>query len=449
MGQKYDVAIVGTGTAASVTANVCRDAGWSVAVMDYLPYGGTCALRGCDPKKVLVDAAAAIDHVARMQGKGLDAGRASIRWQDLITFKRSFTDPVPSMKEEAFATKGIDVFRGSAEFVGPNSLSIGDNVLEARFIVLAAGVVPKPLDIPGAEHVVDSTQFLSLEQMPPRIAFLGGGYVAAEFAHIAARAGAQVTILQRRDRLLPQFDAELVAWLMKTFDEAGINVRLNANVTRIERQADEVSVTAVSGGKEEVLSFDLLVHAAGRGPDLDRLKLDAAGIAVEHGRIKLNDYLQSVTNPAIYAAGDFASKGPPLTPVASHDATVVAENLLNGNRRKPNYEGIPTVVFTVPPLASVGLTEDAARHQQLKFRMRHQNAEGWYRARHIGETVYGFKVLVEEGTGRILGAHLVGPGVDEVINVFALAIRQGMTADALKSTVFAYPTGASDIGYML
>ncbi|MBB4518633.1 dihydrolipoyl dehydrogenase family protein [Paraburkholderia fungorum] len=449
MTTKYDLAIVGTGTAASVTANRCRAAGWRVAVIDYLPFGGTCALRGCDPKKVLVGAAQAIDHVARMHDKGIHVEKPSIAWQELISFKRSFTDPVPAMKEKNFASNGIDFYHGSAEFCGPNTLSVGNERLEARFIVLAAGAVPKPLNIPGAEHVIDSTRFLELEQLPKRIAFLGGGYIAAEFAHIVARAGAKATILQRRDRLLPRFDAEVVGWMMKKFGQVGIDVRLNMNVTRIERKGGEVSVAVTSGGKDEVLSFDLVVHAAGRRPDLDRLKVDAAGIAVEHGQITLNEYLQSVSNPAIYAAGDFASSGPPLTPVASHDAKVVAENMLNGNRRTPNYEGVPSVVFTIPPLASVGLTEYGARERNLKFRMQHRDADEWYTARHVGETVYGFKVLVEDDTDRILGAHLVGPGVDEVINVFALAIRQGITAKALKSTVFAYPTGASDIGYML
>ncbi len=449
MDRQYDVAIVGTGTAASVTASLCRAGGRSVAVMDHLPFGGTCQLRGCDPKKVLVGAAEAIDHLARMQGKGVDAEKPSMRWHDLIRFKRSFTDPVPSMKEETFTKNGIDFFHGSAEFRGTNTLSIGEETLQARFVVLAAGAIPKPLDIPGAEHVIDSTRFLELEQLPHRIGLLGGGYIAAEFAHIAARAGAKVTILQRGDRLLPRFEAEPVGWLMKKFAEVGIDVRMNTNVTRIERRGDEVSVTVASGGKEELVSFDVLVHAAGRGPDLSRLKLDAAGIAVEHGSIKLNDYLQSVTNPAVYAAGDFAAKGPPLTPVASHDAHVVAENILHGNRRMPNYEGVPSVVFTIPPLAAVGLTEKAARERQLKFRVQQQNAEGWYTARRVGETVYGFKVLIEEGTDKILGAHLVGPNAEEVINVFALAVRQGLNAEALKSTIFAYPTGASDIGYML
>jgi glutathione reductase (NADPH) len=151
----------------------------------------------------------------------------------------------------------------------------------------------------------------------------------------------------------------------------------------------------------------------------------------------------------VYAAGDSAQVGPPLTPVSSHDAKVVASNLLEGNRHKPNYLGVPSVAFTVPPIATVGLAESEAREQGLTFRRQCEKASDWYTARRVAETVYGYKTLVEEGTGRILGAHLVGPHVDEVINVFGLAIQHGLTVDDLKTTIFAYPTGASDIGYML
>ncbi|MBB6204563.1 glutathione reductase (NADPH) [Paraburkholderia fungorum] len=414
-----------------------------------MPFGGTCALRGCDPKKVLVGAADATDHVGRMRDRGVEGGIPSIAWQELIAFKRTFTDPVPAMKEKDFANHGIDFYHGSAQFRGPRSVTIGNETLEARFVVLAAGAVPRPLSIPGEQHAIDSTGFLELDRLPERIILIGGGYIAAEFAHTATRAGAKVTILQRRDRLLPRFDAEVVGWLMKKFEQLGIDVRLDATVARIDRNGDEFSVAVSSRGKDERLAADLVVQAAGRVPDLSRLKLDVGGVEIEDGRIRLNDYLQSVSNPAVYAAGDFASKGPPLTPVAGHDAKVVAENILNGNRRKPNYEGVPSVAFTIPPLATVGLTEAAARERGLKFRMQHREAASWYTARHVAETVYGFKVLIEEGTDKILGAHLVGPRVDEVINVFALAIRQGITAADLKATIFAYPTGASDIGYML
>jgi glutathione reductase (NADPH) len=151
----------------------------------------------------------------------------------------------------------------------------------------------------------------------------------------------------------------------------------------------------------------------------------------------------------VYGAGDAASSGPPLTPVASYDGKIVAANMLGGNRERPNYLGVPSIVFTIPPLARVGLLEQEARKQNLQFRIKHEDTSAWYTARRVAEDCAGFKVLTEEGSERILGAHLIGPHADEVINLFGLAIRTGLTADALRETIFGYPTAASDISYML
>jgi glutathione reductase (NADPH) len=194
---------------------------------------------------------------------------------------------------------------------------------------------------------------------------------------------------------------------------------------------------------------DLVVHAAGRAPAFDELDLDAAGIAHADGRLSLNAHLQSVSNPAVYAAGDAAQMGPPLTPVASHDAKVVAANLLEGNHRSPDYTGAPSVAFTIPPIAAVGLSEVEARAQGRRIRVKSESGGDWFTARQAAEPTYGFKVLVDEETDQVLGAHLVGPHAEEVINLFALAIRHGLRTEQLKSTMFAYPTAASDIGYML
>ncbi len=448
MNKHYDLVVIGTGTAAAAAAIHCRAAGWPVAMIDHLPFGGTCALRGCDPKKVLVRAAEAIDHVHRMHGKGI-RGEPTIAWDDLIRFKRSFTDPVPAMTEQRFAREGIDAYHGRARFCGPSSVQVGDDVLDGRFILIAAGAVPMPLGVPGETYLATSTDFLELDRLPDHLVLLGGGFVAAEFAHVAARAGAHVTVLEQADRLLTPFDPDLVGWLMDKFHDLDIHVQLRTRVTVIEKSGTGFTVHASSQGKDVQFAADLVVHAAGRIPDLAPLDLAAAGVASDKGRLTLNAFLQSVSNPAVYAAGDAALQGPPLTPVASHDGRIAATNMLHGNHRKPDYLGVPSVAFTIPPIAAVGLHEQQARDQGLQFRVQKQRASDWYTARHSAEPVYGFKVLVEEGTERILGAHLVGPYADEVINLFALAIRHGLTVPDLKGTIFAYPTGASDIGYML
>jgi glutathione reductase (NADPH) len=444
----YDLVVIGTGTAAMVAAMQVRAAGKTVAVIDFRPFGGTCALRGCDPKKVMIGGASAFDHARRMRDKGV-AGDPRLEWAALMRFKRGFTDPVPAQREQRYRDQGIAMYRGHAQFTGRNTLQVEGEKLQAGHVLIAVGAEPARLHIPGEDHLIDNERFLELDALPERVVLVGGGYIAAEFSHIAARAGAKVTILQHGERMLKGFDPDLVGWLMDAFQALRIDVRLRTKVEGVEQVGGAYRVRVSSDGGTSTVDADLVVHAAGRVPALAALDLDAAGIAFEAGRLKLNDFLQSTTNPAIYAAGDAAQVGPPLTPVSSHDAKVAAANLLEGNHQKPDYRGVPSVAFTIPPIAMTGLSEAEAREQGLRFKINSQRASDWFTARQAAEPTYGFKVLVEEGSGRILGAHLVGPHADEVINLFAVAIRHGLTAKDLKSTMFAYPTGASDIGYML
>jgi glutathione reductase (NADPH) len=448
MARHYDLLVVGAGTAASFAATRVRTAGWQVAVVDFRPFGGTCALRGCDPKKMLISGAAALDHAHRMRENGV-MGELHIDWPKLMAFKRTFTDPVPEKMELRYRDKGIDTYHGRARFTGKNALDIDGHAIEAKHILLANGAEPVTLGIPGEEHLVDNEGFLGLETLPKRIVLVGGGYIAAEFSHIAARAGAKVTIIQHGKQILKQFDPDLVDWLMESFHGLGIDVRTGASVEAIEKTGSGYTVYAAAGGRRISVDADVVVHAAGRKPDFAPLDLEAGGVALENGRLQLNERLQSTSNPSVYAAGDAAQIGPPLTPVSSHDAKVVAANLLEGNHHSPDYSGVPSVAFTIPPIAAVGLTEAQARQKGIKFRMKSEKASSWFTARQAAEPVYGFKVLVDDKTDLILGAHLVGPHVDEVINLFALAIRHRLTAEDIKTTMFAYPTGASDIGYMV
>ena len=450
MTRTFDLVAIGTGSAASAVAARCRSAGWQVAIVDSRPFGGTCALRGCDPKKVLVGAAEAVDWARRMKGKGIQAENLQIDWQELMRFKRSFTEPVPKNREEGFAKAGIVAFHGRARFVGPSSVQVNDDVLEGRYVVIAAGQKPADLRIPGTVHLKTSDQFLELDELPRRILFIGGGYIAFEFAHIAARAGSQVTIVHRGKRPLARFDPDLVDEIVKSSRELGIDVQLGSEVVGIEKHSGQLVVQASASGEKRTFETDMVVHAAGRVPEIDDMKLDAAGVAWDNQGVKVNEFLQSVSNPSVYAAGDAAaSGGPPLTPVASYEGIIVAANLLKGNHQKPNYQGIPTVVFTIPPLASVGLSEREAREQALKFRIKKEITSTWYSSRRVAEKYSGYKVVVEEGTDRILGVHLLGGEAGEVINLFALAIRSGMRATDLKHTIFSYPTHSSDLPYML
>jgi len=448
MDRQYDLVVVGTGITSAV-ATRCREAGWSVAVIDRQPFGGTCALRGCVPKKILVSAADAVQGARDLTGKGVPAESLTIDWPRLMRFKRSMIGQTTERTEQSWARMGVELFHGLARFVRPTTLAVGEDRLTGRHIVLAAGSVPGPLPFPGAERLVTSDRFLDLDRMASRVLFVGGGYISFEFAHVAARAGAQVTILHRGPRPLEGFDPDLVDMLVRRSGEAGIRVELGIEVRGVDAAGDSLVVRGVQQGVERSFETDLAVHGAGRVPALDHLDLDAGGVKREKRGVTVNQFLQSVSNPAVYAGGDAAANGLALTPKAEHDAGVLTNNLLEGNRRTPNYEGIASAVFTIPPLAAVGLTEDAARAAGRRFRVNHQDTAGWFNTRRVGETASGFKVLIEEETDHVLGAHLLGPRADEVINLFAVAIRLRIPARELQQVICAYPTYSSDMHYML
>ncbi len=468
--KKFDLVVIGTGAAASTVAYKCRSAGWNVAVIDSRPFGGTCALRGCDPKKVLVGAAEVIDMNERMKGKGVKVNGASvINWRELMRFKRSFTEPVPESREKGFRKAGIATFHGRARFTGPTSLKVGEDnePLEGRQILIATGAKPMKMNIPGEEYITTSDQFLELDKLPDRIVFVGGGYISFEFAHVAARAGAKaITIVHRGVRPLEKFDPDLVNMLVERTRNLGIDVLLQTEVKGIEKKKSPSASKKKlvvntetrddnNGGKkkERSINADMIVHGAGRNPEIEDLELEKAGIEYEKKGVKVNEHLQSISNSVVYAAGDCtASGGMPLTPIASYDGQIVAENLLKASNNKvatADYKGTPSVVFTIPPLASVGLLEEDARKRGLKFKTNHSSTSGWYSSHRINESHSGFKVLIEEGTENILGAHLLGPHAEEVINIFALAIRLELKASDLKKVLWSYPTNASDITYML
>jgi len=447
--QRFDLIVIGTGSAASAAAYPCRSAGWTVAIIDSRPYGGTCALRGCDPKKVLVGAAELVDWTDRMQGKGVRSNGVGIDWAELMRFKRTFTDPVPQQREERFAKAGIAAFHSHAQFVGPTAVQAEGQLLEGRYIVSAAGARPMKLSIPGEEYLMTSDQFLDLDELPPRIIFVGGGYISFELAHVAARAGAHVTILHGGPRPLMRFDPDLVERLVQRSRDVGVDVRLQTEVKGIERHSGGLSAQTTRDGETETYEAEIVVHGAGRVPDIEALDLPAAGVRFGTHGVEVNQYLQSVSNPIIYAAGDAAAGGPPLTPVAGYGGEVVAENLLNGNRRTTDYRAVPSVVFTIPPLAAVGLSEQEARQHGRRVRIHHENTADWYSSRRVGETCSGSKILIDDETQQILGAHLLGHQAEEVINLFALAIKHGLNVDDLAEMIYTYPTHGSDIGYMI
>lgn len=450
MTESYDLIVIGAGMAGVSAANKCASQGWKVAVVDALPYGGTCALRGCDPKKILRRGAEIIDSARLLRGKGIDDGGLSINWADLMKHKHGFTDPVPQNTEDSLSGNGIDTLHGAARFTGKTSIEIGGIPFEATHFLIATGAHPRPLGVPGHEHLVDSTDFLDLEILPPRILFVGGGFISFEFAHISARAGTAPVVIDRGPRPLKGFDPDLVELLITRGTEAGIELLRCTTITAIEKSETGYQVSFERSGQPDTREFDMVVHGAGRTPELAGLDLDAAGVDWDEHGVRVAAHLQSTTNPAVHAAGDSANTpGMPLTPVAVFEGKVAASNMLKGTTTVPDYAGVPTAVFTIPELARVGMFEQEARDQGIDVDVRYNDTSGWYSNYRIGETTAAAKILIDRSSDRIIGAHLLGPEYGELINLLALAIKLDLTTRQLKSMTAAYPTVGSDLGSML
>jgi len=450
--EQFDLVVLGAGTGAVGVARPCAKAGWKVAIVDCLPYGGTCALRGCDPKKMLVGVTEAIDWSERMRAKGLQGDEMSIDWAEMIAFKSTFTDIIPERLEQGLEKLGVVPVHGTARFTEPGVVQVGARELHAKHFHIATGARPMTLGIAGEKLLTTSTEFLELESIPSRIAFVGGGFIAFEFAHIARRAGvSEVTILQRGKRPLVQFDPDLVDLQMERTRALGIGVRCESCVEEVVKDGDELRVKfSTSKGREEI-ACDLIVHGAGRVPNLEALNLEVADVDVGPRGVRVNEYLRSVSNPAVFAVGDCADTGAPnLTPVSANEARIAAKNLIAGEDvRRMEYPPIPSIVFTLPPVARVGLLEEEARQQGMEFEVDFQKTGQWYSSMRVGERHTAYKTLVEKGTGRILGAHVIGPGAEEQINLFTMAMGAGLTANQLKGVIFAYPSYASDLGSMV
>ncbi|WFE77316.1 NAD(P)/FAD-dependent oxidoreductase (plasmid) [Roseinatronobacter sp. S2] len=424
-------------------------AGWKVAIVDQLPYGGTCALRGCDPKKMLVSVTEGVEQAQAMAGKGLVAA-PRVDWAEMMAFKRTFTDAMPGRIEAGHDKAGIATLHGTARFTAPDTVEIDGVAHRARHFHIATGARPASLGIPGEVHLITSTDFLELPECPRRIAFVGGGYIAMEFAHIAARSGAEaVTVLQRGARILPNFDPDLTEILAEATKALGVTVHTGAEVSGIARDGDAFRVHFDTPDGPQDILCDRVVHAAGRMPNIDTLNLDAAGVQAGARGITVSAAMRT-TNSAIFAAGDCAYSGPNLTPVSANEARVAAKNLLAGqDAREITYPPIPSTVFTLPPMASVGLSEAAAKEEGREVDVHFARTEDWYSSLRVGAKASGYKVLVERKTGLILGAHLIGPGAEEQINIFAMAMGAGLTANQIKAAIFAYPSYASDLGSMV
>jgi len=443
--QSFDVVVVGSGTSAYYAAHTLTDGGKQVAIIDERPYGGTCALRGCQPKKYLVANAEAIAGAKHLVGNGVvEAPRTD--WEALQRLKGEFLDGLSEESRAGYDQSGIQTFSGHAQMTAPNVIEVGDEKLTAGHIVIATGSLPRRASIPGCEFAGTSDDFLNLPTLPKRVLFIGGGYISFEFATVTAYAGSQATILHRSERVLKNFEQDCVNVLIQAAAHAGIDVHTNQTPVKIEKTESGLLVTTESGATFET---DCVIEATGRVPNLSILAGTSHGVEHSSKGVTVNGHLQSVSNPRVFAIGDVSSSGQQLATVGDYQGALAATNILTGNTRSVDYRVVPSSVFTIPTLATVGFEEKHATEAGCDFRVNCGSTAEWASSKRIGERHGYYKVLIEKGSDRILGAHLVRHNAAEVINIFALAIQQNLTSRDLKEVMWAYPTASSDLKKML
>ena len=447
--EKFDVVILGGGNAGIGVTGPVRQAGMSVAMIESRDLGGTCPNRGCTPKKILVAAGHALHEIERASVHHIAIGKPKLDWAALIDREKDMIKDIPENLARAMVRRQVEVIKGHGAFAGPNAVRVGNRTLEAGHIVIATGSKPRPLPFPGAEHLITSDEMLSERALPGSIVFVGGGVIALEFGHVYARAGAGVTILEALPQLLPAMDTDAVARLQAESERIGIRVSTGVSVKKVEPANGRLRVTFVHDGREQALEADRVVNGAGRIANLDTLDLEAGNVAQAGGRVAVDAYLRSTSNPMVHVCGDAVPTSPQLSPIATYEGAIVGRNIVEGPKYSPDYASMATCVYTVPPLAAVGLTERAARQKGIDVAVHVNDMLGWFSARTYAETVAWSKVIVEQATDRILGAHFVGHAGQELINIFGLAMRFGITATQIRENVYAYPTFASDIKHML
>ncbi len=447
--RSFDVVILGGGNAGMGVTVATREAGLTVAMIEPDLLGGTCPNRGCMPKKVLVAAAHVLDEIERANAHHITVGKPSLDWAALIDREKAMIAGIPASLGALMERRGVEVIRDRGRFASPNAVAVGGETLEARHIVVATGSTPRRLPFPGAELMITSDDVLNERRLPASVVFVGGGVIALEFSHVYARAGAAVTILEVLPRLLDNMDVDAVAQLHVATERLGVAIHTGVEIQRVEQAGDRLRVVYQEGGSERTVEAERVVNGAGRVADVVGLDLAAGDVAAERGRIALDPRLRSTSNPGVYVCGDAVATTPQLSPIATYEGRIVGRNIADGPLHVPDYASIPSCVFTVPALASVGLTQAAAEDKGIAVRAVVNDMHEWLSGRTYAEHAAWAKVLIEERTDRIIGAHIFGHAGEELIHLFALAMKHGITASQIRDLIYGFPTFSADIKSLL
>lgn len=441
---EYDLAIVGSGGAAMAAAITATEIGARVVMIERGTIGGTCVNIGCVPSKMLLRGSEVYHQAAHHPFAGVQTSAGGVNMPVLIAQK---DDLVARMREEKYSglieDYGWELIRGQARFLDGRTLQVGDRSIRAASFLVAAGADPAVPNIPGLNEAgyLTSTSALALSEIPPSIFVIGSGYIALEMGQLFNRLGSQVTVMQRGQKLLEEYEPEIGELMRQVLTDQGIQVITGAHVERVEvsKAGQSKRVHLTMDGKSQVHDAIHILVATGRTPNTTDLNLQAAGIEVdERGAIIVDDQLRT-TNTRVWAAGD-VTLDPQFVYVASYEGKLAAENALNNAKRSVDFTALPGVIFTNPQVAVVGLTEQQAQAQGLQIKSALLPLDVVPRALVNHDTGGLVKMIAEEGTNRILGVHMVAENAGDVIYAATLAVKHGLTVQDLVDSFAPYLT---------
>ena len=439
----YDLIVIGAGSGGVRAARVAGGHGAKVAIVEDFRVGGTCVIRGCVPKKLYVLASRFHDEFQDARGFGWRIGPVDFDWSALVGAKEKEITRLSGLYEQTLAKNGVTLIRARAALAGPNSVDLSDGRrLDARYILIATGGAPAASpSIPGIDLAITSNEIFDAPVLPKRLAIIGSGYIAVEFASLFARLGVQTTLLYRADLPLRGFDEDLRTHLAVALEQSGVNLRSGVLPTRIDRSATGFTIKVDDGS---VLEADVVLAATGRRPASQGLGLDKIGVAMRDNGAIIVDAHARTNIPSIYAVGDVTDRIN-LTPVAIREGHAFADSVFGSTPRTVDYDNVASAVFTTPEIGTVGLSETIACERFPNIDV-YETAFRPMRATLSGRTerVY-MKLVVNADNQKVLGAHIFGPEAGEMIQLIAVALQLGATKKDFDSTMAVHPTMAEEL----
>ncbi len=439
----FDLFVIGAGSGGVRASRIAASHGARVAVAEEYRVGGTCVIRGCVPKKMLVYGAHFAEDLADARRFGWDVPECAFDWKVLRDNVLADVDRLNGLYQQTLDGNKVTTFHERARITGPHEVTLaGGRVVSAGTILIATGSWPVIPDIPGAEHGITSNEVFHLDALPRRIVIAGGGYIANEFAGIFNELGCAVTLANRSDQILRGYDEQIRDKLVEISTAKGIEFRLNAPLERIEKAADGTLTVHVKDGAP--IECDMLLFATGRKPMSFDLGLEDAGVAMkDNGAIIVDDHNRT-SIPSIYAVGDVTDRVQ-LTPVAIREGHAFADTVFGNSPRTVDYDCIPSAVFSHPPIAGVGMTEREARAKLGEIRVYTSDFRAMKNVLAGRDERSLYKMICDAATGRVVGLHMIGPDAPEILQAAAVAVKAGLTKQAFDDTVALHPSMAEEL----